>query len=459
MKKLPLILVLIILVAIAILPIIGNKFMQNKIQDEITLLSSHGLKLQKVETNESYLSTSKHFEFILEDSSEMMQLLNSYAQYQTSPYDNKLLNGFLIGLDVEYSNIPFAKTIDFDIYPLVMSKQMQTNMKAEDVKFYEQFSEFLQNKGLVYHVEYNLINNDFKGYIKDIQENYKLQNGSVLEMNLSAATFSGHGELINPESMKSKIKALHFKASEGNTSVVVALENFTASNTFRSYSEYKSELGANEFSFIIKGTDEDVSMIFHDFETKSSSSVKKDLVSVASKASLQSVDIASQKVTFSLKKLHNVVKISGLDKASFEEFVSLVASADNLNILGAQKHTQDLLTKLLSKGFIIDIKDFSLKNFVLNTHEDLKGFEIQAKMKIKEDTELAQKLQISPLLFLSNIELNSKVKLSKAMYKKLLLTSPMANSITSYAKEKNDEVVFDIEFENGAFSVNGKPIQ
>jgi len=166
MKKLPLILIVIILIAIAILPIIGNKFMQNRVQDEITLLSSHGLKVEKLDTKESYLNTKKHFEFILENSSDMIKLLNHYTKYQGHAYNDKLFNGFKIGVDVEYSNIPFTKTINFDIYPLAMSKLMEQNMKTEDVKFYEYMAKFLANKGILYHVYmasiYGLVGNEKK---------------------------------------------------------------------------------------------------------------------------------------------------------------------------------------------------------------------------------------------------------------------------------------------------------
>jgi hypothetical protein len=458
MKKLPLILVAIILIVIAILPIVGNKFMQDKVADEITLLSAHGLKVQKVQTQSSYLTTKKHFEFIVEDSSDILKVLDHYAKYRVPAYSSQLFNGFLIGVDVAYSNIPFAKSIDFDIYPLAMSPQMEKNMKAEDVKFYEQIAEFLLKKGLLYHVEYNLINSAFKGYVKDINEDYQLQNGSALKMKLLKATFKGEGELIDPKSIKSEIKELHFQASEGNTSVIANLQNFFALNEFASFSEYKTAAKVKKLSFIISGTEDDVTMNFNDFDTMSASSLTKGKVAAKSESSLESLELTSKKVSFALKKLSSKIAVSDVDAAAFEDFMTLLSTADDLNMLGRQRQTQEVLTKLLSKGFVINVDDLSLKDFILDK-EDLGGFEIDAKVTIKEDADLAQKLQISPLLFLSNIELISKIKLDNGIYAKLLATSPMATTIDTYAKKEKDHVLFDLNFTNGAFHVNGKQIR
>ena len=67
MKKIGIFILVAVLVAAA-LPIIGNKLIENSLDDRLTTLSSYGLEVSKAETDSSYLSTKKHFEFLLKDS-------------------------------------------------------------------------------------------------------------------------------------------------------------------------------------------------------------------------------------------------------------------------------------------------------------------------------------------------------------------------------------------------------
>jgi len=70
MKKTSIIIVAVILLIIALLPVVGNKFMQNYIQESMSQVNKHGLKLESMKTDSGYLNTKKHLEFVIEDSSE-----------------------------------------------------------------------------------------------------------------------------------------------------------------------------------------------------------------------------------------------------------------------------------------------------------------------------------------------------------------------------------------------------
>ncbi|MCD6190515.1 MAG: hypothetical protein J7K14_03115 [Sulfurimonas sp.] len=120
LKKFIIFIVVAVILAAA-LPIIGNKLVQNRLEDRLTTLSSYGLEVSKAETESSYLSTKKHFEFLLRDADKFVEYLNKYSDQQIPPYVNAAFEGVLIGADVEYSNIPMSKAVSVDIYPLSLS--------------------------------------------------------------------------------------------------------------------------------------------------------------------------------------------------------------------------------------------------------------------------------------------------------------------------------------------------
>ena len=167
MKKFIIFIVVAILLAAA-LPIIGNKLVENSIEDRLTTLGSYGLEVSKAETTSSYLNTKKHFEFLLRDGDKFIEYLNKYSDQQIPPYVNAAFEGVLIGADVEYSNIPLSRALTVDIYPLSLSKNMMSSIKENDLDFYNYFEKFLHSKGVLYHINYNIVSEDFDGFLVDL---------------------------------------------------------------------------------------------------------------------------------------------------------------------------------------------------------------------------------------------------------------------------------------------------
>ncbi|MEJ2414162.1 MAG: hypothetical protein P8Y22_02660, partial [Sulfurimonas sp.] len=167
MKKLSIIIVLVV-GALAALPIIGNQFVSTTMDDRISELKTHGIGVKNSSENSSYLTSSKHYEFILNDGAKFIDFLNQYATNQIPPYVDSVIDGVVVGVDVEYSNIPFFSTASVDIYPMNFSEKMMNSLKRKDIKFYDQLNTFLGSKGMTYHINYHLSSEQFDGYIKDI---------------------------------------------------------------------------------------------------------------------------------------------------------------------------------------------------------------------------------------------------------------------------------------------------
>ena len=135
MKK-SILLVATILVIIATLPIIGNSFIKKMIDTRLVELKSHGLATKNDTSKSNYLHSFRHFEFTVQDSSKFLKYLNTFSDKQIPPFVNATLRGATVGMDVEYNNLPFAKGLSIEIYPLTLSDNIAQGMKDEDEAFY-----------------------------------------------------------------------------------------------------------------------------------------------------------------------------------------------------------------------------------------------------------------------------------------------------------------------------------
>jgi len=459
MKKTSLIIVAILLVAIAILPIVGNKFMQSYVEKSLGNIDAHGLKLLTLKTDESYLNTKKHFEFVVEDSSEFVEYINAHSHNQLPSQTQSDLDGTVIGVDVSYSNIPFAKSIDFALYPLKLSKVVSDELKSEDINFYDQFSKFLQNKGLLYYGEYNLINSKFKTYIKDINEHYTLQNSSDVNITLKGTSFKGEGDILSPEKLTTRIKTMRFEAAQKATHAKLLLQEFQTTNDFVSWSDYESRAAFEKVVFLIAGTQDDVNISVDGFQTTSNAVQKHERVAMSSSTKVQHLFVVSQLFNVEAKKFHSDVSIKDIALKPFERLSSLIMDASNTNTMIQQQAMQEDMLALFAQGLKIKINDISLEDLTLNQKDSFGGLKIDLDLQVKKDADLQKKMQQSPLLLLANMEMDSKIELSEPFYNLLLQNSPMAQQITAYAKKEGDDVVFNIAFHNAKLQVNGKKLQ
>ena len=171
------------------------------------------------------------------------------------------------------------------------------------------------------------------------------------------------------------------------------------------------------------------------------------------------MSIKSDKIDALIKDFAYDIAINGLDKDSFEELRVIVSHAKvSSSSNDLQDDMQKSIVKLLSHGLELDIAKFSLENITLNRVENLEGFDIKSKFKIKEDRDLATKIRFSPLLVSQNVDMTINIKLSKPLYKKLTNGVPMTSLASGYAKEDANSVLFDITFINGELRVNGKAL-
>ena len=438
------------------LPIIGNTFIKKTIDARVLELESYGLSVRKDESRSNYFKSSRHFEFLLQDTQKFLIYLQQYSDKQIPPYVNAMFEGVVVGADVEYSNLPFAKAFEVEIYPMTLSRKMGEDLKKNDLTIYKKLNDFLGIKGLLYHIEYNLINEDFKGYIKDIEEKLLFNDGVDLEIVLEDANFKGNGALIAPNELHSKIKNLQLQLHQDVKEITLHCKDLATSMNFESANTYVTSAEMEHMDISLLGVSDDINLTMQKLRINSSSNAQSQSIELNSKSSIKSFEIHSKTSDFMMKKFNFDMAINDLDKELYTKLVELLSEEKAMVSQQSNTALQTTLIKLLSKGLLLHIGDFSVDSFSKDKQEFLDGFTVNAAVTIKEDKDLAQKIKISPLMAITDVALESEVRISKALYAKLQANNMMLARLQGYEKDDGDAYLFVLQFVDGKASINGR---
>jgi len=459
MKKLLLFLAMII-ITVSLLPIMGNKLADKTLNERIEILRANGVELSNSTTDASYFTTKKHYEFLVKDANKLVQYLNQYSDNQLPPYVNALIDGVLIGTDLEYSNFPISDALSVDIYPLSLSTGMMQDLKSEDIKFYRYVKNLLESKGVLYHINYNINNLDFHGYIKDIQEEYVLKDSSKVTLALSNVLYQGNGELIAPKSLSSLIGAIDFNVKKGDEEFTIHMKNFTSSSAFESESTYMSGGKIEQFNFAIKGRAENNLRIeVNDIHLNISSNTQGEKAEFYAKTSLKDLLVETEGSSLKGSDFNYDVSLSEIDKVSLEKLRVLISRSKANASTQSEEEIRNSSIDLLSKELRLSIADVSLSEIQINQQKQIEGFSFKVKLDVKEDADLQKKLDISPEIVIKNVDMNASLSFSKELFKIINQEIPMVVFANAYAKEVGENIIFDIQLNRGELSVNNQMLR
>ena len=458
MKKAIIVLVVVISI-IALLPIIGNNVAEEVLQERVSLLTANGLELKNDTTVSSYLSTKKHYEFLISDAPVFMEYLKQQSSSQIPPYVDAMISGAVVGLDIKYSNFPLTSKVVVDIYPLTLPTNISDELKKENIAFYTYVNKLLQGKGVLYHMNYYLSDKLFDGYIKDIDEEYLFDDGSKVNLKLSNATYYGNGSLIAPENLHTNISKISIKADKSKKAIVFEMNNLTSTSTFESQSTYVSGAAMKSMSFIVdEGQHSKLKASIDDIKINVSSNTQGKKAEFYTKSSFRKFKLNYKDADIGVTGFNYDISLDNVDKDSFEEFRKLSTKANINYSSGYEKQLIDSAIKAVSKGLSLSIADMSVKKITLKDKKPIDGFSLMAKIVLKEDPELAYKIKTSPMSISENINLSSTIKFSKDIYALINKEAPVTSMANSLAKENKNDLVFEITLNNGKLSVNDKQL-
>lgn len=448
----------IVAIILAMVPIIGNTLVKDTIESKLKILESKGLEVVVSDENVGYLETSRHYEFLVENSTRFLSYLETYSDEQLPPYTEALIGGTKVGIDLTYSNIPFSKAISLDVYPLSLPDTTMKDLESKDAAFSAYIEKFLFRKGLLYHIDYELMSKDFKGYIKDVNENYTMQNNAKIILKLTNTTFYGNGDLIAPSSLHMHSKKLVVKFLNKDEEMSINIDDLASSSTFENQTTYVSSSTLDTLHINLKqrnGEEEsiDISKIYINI----SSNTQNEKAEINTKLSFEEMQTYFNTSEINASRFNYDFSVSNMDKKSFDALRVAISKVKHTNTNDLNAEIKDEMIRLLSKGIKVNISDLSIKNMNINT-QDIKGFSISSEINLKEDSNLATKMMFSPLLILGNVEFDFKSKISKNILDVIISSSPVLGMLTPHIKVNKDEVELDILYKKGSLKVNGKTV-
>lgn len=445
---------------IVTLPFIGNSVVESTLNDRIEVLDSYGVKLESFSSVRSYFHTKNHYQFIIQDSDKFMLYLAIIMGRQIDSNFKNLFLGTSFGMDISYSNFPLSDDVGLDLYLVSLSKNYMADMKQKDFAFYTYFKNFLEKKGFFWHLEYNILGNNFNGYFKDIQFKYQFIDGSKLLVQLRNSKYVGTGFVLSPDVFSSKAEMLAASINTPKEKVSLSINNVDSSITFDTNETYISNMQIGTFNLDIQDKQgNDVNFSMNGFALGISQMNENNRTKIYLKNSLENTNIISQNNSVKLENFSYDAAIENIDTENLKRLQILLADAqkytkDELNGLVLQN-----LIALFSKGIELNVAQFSLENIVQNSRDNLGGFEVRFHLLLEEDELLKTKIYHSPMEIEKEITLELNLRISKLVFDALFEKLPAVNILKLYGKNLQDDVVLEIKIRDSVLSINGQRLQ
>ena len=383
MMKKSLFAVAIIVLLIALLPMAGNTFMQHYIQQKMLFAQKNGLHLIKEEQSKSYLLSSYHYECVL-DNVEKLTMLPQNTK--------KVVAGGTLGLDIVYKNLLFARVVSLDLYLLKLSPSIHQALEKKDKLFTKQIDNFLANKGIFYHLEYNLLTDTFKGYMKDISQHFTLKDDYNITTTLSGITYKGEGNPLKAHKSNSHLRELLLEIVKKDTNKTkILVKKLTSCSHLQEHGnriDLQKEIAIDTLYYITPRT---------------------------------SLHVKKYKVTLEVKDLNATL------------YKALLA----LDILD-KKRRELYIPQLFDDKFQISMPQFSCKNITLAT-DKLGDVDASANIYMQK-----------------SMVVDANITLAKPLYETLLKALPKVGIVDEFAQKQGKKIKIHLHLQDNKLFINDK---
>lgn len=443
----------VIIALLAALPLIGNMSVEKMINERTAMLNANGVQVKSRDNGSSYLTTRNHYEFSLEDPVAFENYLNSFSKTQVPAYLHAMLDDVVMAADVTYSNLLINNDISLDLYPISFSKGAGDRMKTEDATLYAQMTEMLDNREFMYHMDYNAAASTFKGNIKDINKELVFQDGKTAKIVFEAATFTGSGSLVEPESVELHVKNadVDFSLPE-DAAMKLTLYNLESSSSFGAKNSFSLNYKADALHFSFADSQTNVRVDASEMTTLSNSKVENAKLATTVNATVKHFKLQDQNGSLELENFMFEMDADNIDEAAYEAFQK---ASDQAGV--SSQHTLLASLGVVSKGFNLHVNRLSVDKIAIKDSGLMDGFDHKVDIIVKEDDKLIQKMQMTPMVLVQNIDINAKLQFASAFYSFMQAQGNLAMA-DMFAKKEGDTVLFDITLHDGKAIVNGQSL-
>ena len=444
----------VIIAIIAALPLVGNMGVKKIIDERIVMLDGSGIKVENSDNGSSYLETKTHYKFTLEDPVAFKNYLATLSKAQVPAYMHAMLDDVVMGADVSYSNLLLNSDISLDLYPVAFTEEAGERMMAEDKTLYEQMIKMLENREFMYHMDYDITASTFSGFIKDINKELTFQDGKKAKIIFESATFNGKGTLVEPESVTLQVKNadVDFSLPE-DAKMKLTMTDLQSKSSFSAKNSFDLNYKAKTVHFAFSDQLTQIQIDASDMTTVSDSKVENAKLSTKLNASVGHFKIKDQNGSIELEGFNFVMDADNIDEAAYEAFQKASEQAG-----ASSQHTMLASLGVVSKGLNLHIERLSVDKIAIKESALMDGFDHKIDIVVKEDDQLIQKMQMSPLAMLQNINIDAKLKFASVFYTYLKTQGGSLAMADNFVKQEGGNAIFDILLQDGKITVNGQSL-
>jgi len=441
----------VITAVILALPMVGNMSVAKMTNERIAMLENNGIAVTSSDNGSSYMSTKSHYEFKLKDAVAFKAYLDSLSKAQVPAYMSTMLDDVVMAADVEYSNVLFNSDISLDLYPVAFTDEASKRMQSEDALLYDQMMQMLKERAFLYHMDYDVAGSAFKGYIKDIDKEIAFQDGKKAKIVFDSATFDGKGTLVEPTSVDLHVKqaAVDFRLPE-DASMVLNLSDLESKSHFSAKNSFDLEYKAKHLYFKFKDILSTMEIKAENMTSTSSSITTDGKLNTKVTAEVEDFEMKETNSSLKFKQLVLDVDANGIDAAAYEAFQKASEQAGSNS-----QYTMLAVVGVLAKGFTLNVDTLSVKQLSIRDSAMMDGFNHKIKIEVKKDDKLVQKIQVSPLALMQNINIDADLRFKEKFYEYLKAQGGNLAMADSYAKKDQGDVRFEILVKDGKITVNG----
>jgi len=415
--------------------------MKIRVNTELTMLEQNGFTLEDRKIKEK----EEHFVLSFNDPEKIVHFMKQQGADMTLE-EAQVFQGMKVGVDLKYLSDTYS-AVSVELYPLNLPPALtdQTELTDEDKLFIAQLNAMLERKALLVHVDFNKLLSSFKGYIKDVNETFKVE--EEINLALKGATFEGAIKDDKMTDLKQNIKLMSLKMSDVlNVSLTKLISTYKVGNReYASTSTYKMANARisgsfNEEAFLISA---------NDIDSSTEISVKNDLISSSINFNVSNLEMSEGTQKIKVKNSTFALNIGNLDLTVLKK----IEAAD----VNDEALLNTLMQELISKEIYINIPNFEVKK-IEYLGKNLEGFSLNSEFKINKSANLAE-IELNPFAAMNAVNTKTKIILSPELFV-LIAQDPRAMMITMLIQpqEINGKKVYEIELKDGKLLVNGKPV-
>ncbi|WP_345976459.1 hypothetical protein [Sulfurimonas sp. HSL3-7] len=443
----------VIIALLAALPLVGNMSVEKMINERVAMLNANGVQVKRQDNGSTYLTTRSHYEFALEDPVAFENYLNSFSKTQVPAYLHAMLDDVVMAADVTYSNLLYNNDISLDLYPVAFSKEAGDRMKAEDATLYTQMVAMLDNREFMYHMDYNMAASTFKGNIKDINKKLVFQDGKAAMIVFEAATFTGSGTLVEPDSIELHVKNADVDFSlPDDATMKLTLHNLKSSSTFGAKNSFDLNYKADALHFAFVDSQTNVHIDASEMTTLSKSKVENAKLAMTVNANVKHFKLQDLNGSLELENFMFDMDADDIDEVAYESFQQASEQVGT-----SSQHTLLASLGVVAKGFNLHVNKLSVDKIAIKDSGLMNGFDHKVDIIVKEDGNLIQKMQMTPMALLQNIDISAKLQFASSFYD-FMRTQGNFSMADMFAKKEGDAVLFDITLHDGKATVNGQSL-